>query len=331
MSETNTPEQNQVIQDEQPDIRTVGVVGTGLMGSGIAEVCATAGYRTVVVKATPGCHHIAQAKLEKSLARSVEKGKLTAEKRDAALALMEWTGDRGALAGVDLVIESVPEDMATKRSLFHSLHGIVHAEAIFASNTSTLRITEMAHGIGREDRTIGLHFFSPVPAMKLVELAHLQTTAPSVVGAATRFVARLGKTAVPVLDSTGFVVNRLLVPYLIGAISAYEQGLAQPEQIDLAMKLGCGHPMGPLALADLIGLDIVYAMAKLLHADFQDARYSPPSLLRRMVQDGQLGKKSGMGFYDYSGTSEPKANESILDLVRAGMFARAGATVGHAA
>src|SRR5206468_579384 len=148
------------------------------------------------------------------------------------------------------------------------------------------------------DRTIGLHFFSPVPAMKLVELAHLHTTDPEVLRMAMQFVGKLGKTAVPVLDSTGFVVNRLLVPYLIGAISAYEQGLGKPEEIDLAMKLGCGHPMGPLALSDLIGLDIVYAMAKLLHADFQDARYQPPSLLRRLVQDGQLGKKSGIGFYD---------------------------------
>jgi 3-hydroxybutyryl-CoA dehydrogenase len=315
---------------EFKQIRTVGVVGTGLMGSGIAEVCAVSGYKTIVVKATPGCHHIAQAKVEKSLARSVEKGKLTPEQRDAALANMEWTGHREALGGADLVIESVPEDMATKRSLFHSLHGIVPAETIFASNTSTLRISEMAHGIGREDRTIGLHFFSPVPAMKLVELAHLHTTAPDVLKAAMTFVGALGKTAVPVLDSTGFVVNRLLVPYLIGAISAYEQGLAKPEEIDLAMKLGCGHPMGPLALSDLIGLDIVYAMSKLLHADFQDARYQPPSLLRRLVQDGQLGKKSGIGFYDYR-DGEPKANEAILELVRAGMFARAGATVGHAA
>jgi 3-hydroxybutyryl-CoA dehydrogenase len=313
------------------EIKTVGIVGTGLMGSGIAEVCATSGYRTIVVKATPGSPLSVQAKLEKSLGKSVEKGKLTADARDAAVANLSYTGDRGALADADLVIESVPEDMATKRSLFHSLHGVVGADAIFASNTSTLRISEMAQGIGREDRTIGLHFFSPVPAMKLVELAHLQTTAPDVLDRASRFVAKLGKTAVPVLDSTGFVVNRLLVPYLIGAISAYEQGLASPEQIDLAMKLGCGHPMGPLALSDLIGLDIVYAMAKLLHADFQDARYQPPSLLRRLVQDGQLGKKAGLGFYDYRAGGEPRANDAILDLVRAGMFARAGATVGHAA
>ena len=316
---------------EQKNLQTVGVIGTGLMGSGIAEVCATTGFRTIVVKATPGCHHIAQAKLEKSLSKAVEKGKLTTDARDAALANMTWTGDRGALADVDLVIESVPEDMATKRSLFHSLHTIVPERTIFASNTSTLRISEIAQGIGREEQTIGLHFFSPVPAMKLVELAHLPATNAEVLKAAMTFVGKLGKTAVPVLDSTGFVVNRLLVPYLIGAISAYEQGLARPEEIDLAMKLGCGHPMGPLALSDLIGLDIVYAMSKLLQADFQDARFAPPSLLRRLVQDGQLGKKAGVGFYDYRQAGEPRANEEILELVRAGMFARAGATVGHAA
>jgi 3-hydroxybutyryl-CoA dehydrogenase len=316
---------------ETKSIQTIGVVGTGLMGTGIAECAATAGLRTIVVKATPGSVDGARARIEKSLGKSVEKGKLAAEARDAALANLTFTGDRAALGHADLVIESVPEDMATKRSLFQSLHALTPASTIFASNTSTLRISEMAQGIGREERTIGLHFFSPVPAMKLVELAHLPGTDAEVLNAAMKLVGALGKTAVPVLDSTGFVVNRLLVPYLIGAISAYEQGLARPEEIDLAMKLGCGHPMGPLALSDLIGLDIVYAMAKLLQADFQDARFAPPSLLRRLVQDGQLGKKAGLGFYDYRAAGEPRANEEILELVRAGMFARAGATVGHAA
>jgi 3-hydroxybutyryl-CoA dehydrogenase len=270
-------------------------------------------------------------KLEKSLAKSVEKGKLSGEARDAALSRLTFSADRDALGPADLIIESVVEDLATKRSLFHSLHRIARASTIFATNTSTLRVSDLARDNGREERTIGLHFFSPVPAMKLVELAHLPGTNPDVLAAAGQFVDRLGKTAVPVLDSTGFVVNRLLVPYLIGAISAYELGLARPEEIDLAMKLGCGHPMGPLALSDLIGLDVVFAMAKLLHADFADARYQPPSLLRRLVQDGHLGKKSGKGFYDYSQKGEPKAHADILELVRAGAFARAGATVGHAA
>jgi 3-hydroxybutyryl-CoA dehydrogenase len=317
------------MSNNQP-IQTVGIVGTGLMGSGIAEVSACAGFATIVVKATPGDVSGARVKLEKSLGKSVEKGKLTAEARDAALSRLTFTADRDALGPADLVIESVVEDLATKRSLFHSLDKIARPSTIFATNTSTLRVSDLAAGNGREDRTIGLHFFSPVPAMKLVELAHLPGTSPEVMAAAQQFVARLDKTAVPVLDSTGFVVNRLLVPYLIGAISAYEMGLARPEEIDLAMKLGCGHPMGPLALSDLIGLDVVFAMAKLLHADFADARYSPPSLLRRLVQDGHLGKKSGKGFYDYS-SKEPRAHADILELVRAGAFARAGATVGHAA
>lgn len=301
------------------EIHTVGIIGAGLMGTGIAEVAATAGFDTVVVKATGGCHHLAQAKIEKSLNKVVEKGKLSAADRDAALARITWATDRGALAGADLVIESIVEDLPTKRKLFTELHPIAPAHAIFASNTSTLRITDIAREVGREDRTVGMHFFSPVPAMKLVELAHLGSTAPQVLDTATKFVTRLGKTAVPVLDSTGFVVNRLLVPYLIGAISAYEQGLARPDEIDLAMKLGCGHPMGPLALSDLIGLDIVYAMAKLLHADFHETRYQPPSLLRRLVQQGNLGKKTKRGFYDYA-SEPPTANEEVLALVRAGAF-----------
>ncbi len=300
-------------------VTTVGVVGAGLMGTGIAEVAAGAGYRTIVVKATPGSPDGARAKVETSLARSVEKGKLSPEARDVTLGRMVWTTDRGALADADVIIESIIEDLGSKRRLFADLHGLTRPEAIFASNTSTLRITDIARDAGRPERTVGMHFFSPVPAMKLVELAHLEATHADVLKTSMDFVTSLGKTAVPVLDSTGFVVNRLLVPYLIGAIDAYEQGLAQPEQIDTAMRLGCGHPVGPLALSDLIGLDIVYAMAKLLHADFHDPRYRPPALLRRLVQDGHLGKKSKLGFYDYS-VDPPRANEEIWQLVRGGTF-----------
>jgi 3-hydroxybutyryl-CoA dehydrogenase len=300
-------------------VTTVGIVGAGLMGTGIAEVTAGAGYRTIVVKATPGSSDGARARIEKSLAKSVDKGKLAADARDAALGRLVWTADRGALSEADVIIESIIEDLPSKQRLFADLHTIAGEETIFASNTSTLRITEIARRAGRPDRTVGMHFFSPVPAMKLVELAHLDATRADVLKTAVDFVTSLGKTAVPVLDSTGFVVNRLLVPYLIGAIDAYEQGLARPDQIDTAMRLGCGHPVGPLALSDLIGLDIVYAMAKLLHADFHDPRYRPPALLRRLVQDGQLGKKSGMGFYDYS-VDPPRANEKIWELVRGGAF-----------
>lgn len=300
-------------------IQCVGIVGAGLMGTGIAEVAAAAGLPTIVVKATPGAPDAARSTLEKSLGRQVEKGKLTADGRDQILGRLTWTGDRDALAQADLVIESVIEELDAKRQLFKELDRLVGPETLFASNTSTLRISEIARESGRPDRTIGMHFFSPVPAMKLVELAHMVETRADVLASATDFIGRIGKTAVPVIDSTGFVVNRLLVPYLIGAIAAYEQGLGRPEEIDTAMRLGCGHPVGPLALADLIGLDIVYAMAKLLFADFQDLRYQPPSLLRRLVQQGQLGKKTKLGLYDYS-TDPARANEEIWSLVRGGRF-----------
>ncbi|MBI4510219.1 MAG: 3-hydroxybutyryl-CoA dehydrogenase [Deltaproteobacteria bacterium] len=301
------------------DVHAIGIVGAGLMGTGIAEVAAAAGFQTVLVKATPGFPDDAKRRIEKSLDRAVERTKLTPEARDATLGRITFTTEREALEKSDLIIESIVEDLPSKRALFAALDRVVTPRAIFASNTSTLRITDIAKGCGREDRTIGLHFFSPVPAMQLVELAYTQVTCPSVAKKAGEFVAKLGKTAVPVLDSTGFVVNRLLVPYLIGAISAYEQGLARPEEIDTAMRLGCGHPVGPLALSDLIGLDIVYAMAKLLFADFRDQRYRPPALLRRLVMQNRLGKKTLRGIYDYT-ASPPKADEELWQLVRGGAF-----------
>jgi 3-hydroxybutyryl-CoA dehydrogenase len=290
---------------------SIGIVGTGLMGSGIAEASAVAGIQTVLVKATPGPVEPARDAIFKRLDKQVQKGKLSPELRDAAMGRLAVTGDRAMLGNADLVIEGIVEDLASKRRLFAELSPLLHDEAILASNTSTLRIAELAGGGPRPQRTIGLHFFSPVPAMQLVELAHLEGTEPAAIELAQRFVARLGKTAVPVLDSTGFVVNRLLVPYLVGAIAAFEQGLARPEDIDTAMRLGCNHPMGPLALADLIGLDVVYAMAKLLYADFGEARYQPPSLLRRLVQAGALGKKTGLGFYDYKAEGGPRGNPAL--------------------
>ncbi len=299
------------------DIHSIGIVGGGLMGTGIAEVTALAGFETTLVKATSGDPSGARDRIEASMERRVQRGKLDAAEAQAALGRITTTADRDALGASDLVVESIVEDLGTKRSLFADLHTRCKADAVFASNTSTLRISDIAADGGRLDRTIGLHFFSPVPAMSLVELAYLPVTASGVVSGAEVFVGKLGKTAVPVLDSTGFVVNRLLVPYLIGAISAFAQGLARPEQIDTAMKLGCGHPLGPLALSDLIGLDVVYAMSKLLYKDFGESRYRPPALLRRLVQDGHLGKKTGLGIYDYS-TKPARANEAILGLVHSG-------------
>lgn len=299
---------------KQRAIQSVGIVGAGLMGKGIAQVAALTGHDTVLVKATGGDATSARDQLARSLGRRVDRGTLTAEEMVAALERITVTADRDALGETDLVIESIVEDLGRKRTLLGDIAGRVPETTALATNTSTLRVSDLLVD-GAETRTIGLHFFSPVPAMSLVELAHLPQTDATVVDAATEFVERLGKTAVPVLDSTGFVVNRLLVPYLVGAIAAYSQGLATAPQIDTAMKLGCGHPMGPLALSDLIGLDVVFAMSKLLYKDFSDSRYRPPPLLRRLVQDGNLGKKTGIGFYDYS-TKPPTPNDEIWKLIK---------------
>lgn len=301
------------------EITKVGVVGSGLMGTGIAEVSALAGFQTVLVKATSGDPQQSRDRIASSLNKRVERGKLSADELERAMANLIATTDRDALHDSGVVIESIVEDLDRKRDLFADLSTRVALETIFASNTSTLRIRDIADGGGRIDRTIGLHFFSPVPAMSLVELAHLPETASDVVPAAQRFVDKLGKTAIPVLDSTGFMVNRLLVPYLLNAIQAYGEGLAHADQIDTAMKLGCGHPVGPLALSDLVGLDIVYAMSKLLYKDFGEARYRPPALLRRMVQTGQLGKKTGLGFYDYS-ARPARPNAAVWELIHGGKF-----------
>jgi 3-hydroxybutyryl-CoA dehydrogenase len=299
------------------EIQVIGIVGAGLMGTGIAEVAAIAGFEVIVCKATPGSPLEARMRIVKSLGRAVERGKLAPEARGAAAGRLSVTADKSALARADLIVESIIEDLPAKQALFAELDAIARPDAIFASNTSTLHIADMAGA--RPARTIGMHFFSPVPAMKLVELVHLPGTDGEVLDLATRFLGRLGKTVVPVMDSSGFVVNRLLVPYLVGAIAAYEAGLARPDEIDTAMRLGCGHPVGPLALCDLIGLDIVYAMAKLLYAEFHDVRYSPPALLRRLAQQGHLGKKTGLGFYDYR-KETVSAHEEVWSLVRTGAF-----------
>jgi 3-hydroxybutyryl-CoA dehydrogenase len=295
------------------EIHSLGVVGAGVMGTGIAEAAAAAGFPVTVVKATPGSVDGARARLERGLAAKVSAGTLAPSSRDALLGRIAWTGERDALAGVDMVVESVVEELGVKQRLFADVAARVPGHVILASNTQALRIADIAGAGLHADRSIGLHFFAPVTAMKLVELAHLPSTRADVVAAAAEFVRELGKTAVPVLDSTGLVVNRLLVPYLISAIAACEQGLAGPEEIDTAMRLGCGHRVGPLALADLVGLDTVLAMAERLHAELGDARYQPPALLRRLVESGHMGQKSGVGLYDYR--SEPaSANTEIWDL-----------------
>jgi 3-hydroxybutyryl-CoA dehydrogenase len=294
-------------------IERVGVVGGGLMGTGIVEVAAVAGFPTVLVKHTGGDAAAVRDRVARALDKRVARGKLAADVAAAALGRIEASTDRDALIGCDLVIESIAEDQEAKRALFADLAGRLPG-ATLATNTSTLKLCDLIDGDAAE-RFVGLHFFSPVSSMNLVEVASLATTRADVTAAATGFVEALGKTPVPVIDSAGFVVNRLLVPYLVGAIAAYGQGLAPAPAIDTAMKLGCGHPMGPLALADLIGLDVVFAMSKLLFKEFDDSRYAPPPLLRRLVQDGQLGRKSGLGFYDYS-TEPATPNQAVWQLIR---------------
>jgi 3-hydroxybutyryl-CoA dehydrogenase len=295
------------------EIRSLGIVGAGMMGTGIAEVAAASGYPTVLVKVTGGDPAAVRDRMAGALARRVDRGSLAADARDQALARLIVTSDRDALGGSDLVVESIIEDLGEKRTLLRDVARRAGGRAILASNTSTLRLRDLA-APGYGDRLVGMHFFSPVPTMTLVELAHLPDTRGEVTRACRTVIERMGKTAVPVVDSAGFVVNRLLVPYLVGAVAAYAQGLAGASDIDTAMKLGCNHPIGPLALCDLIGLDVVLAMSKLLYREFGDDRFRPPPLLRRMVHDGQLGRKTRLGFFDYT-VDPPAANQALLALI----------------
>jgi 3-hydroxybutyryl-CoA dehydrogenase len=292
------------------DVRTLGVVGCGLMGSGIAEVAALAGLDVVVVKATAGALEHAVARVEGSLDRSVAKGKLSKEARDAARARMTFSADLDALNGCDLVVECTAETLASKKRILVEIENAVGPSAIVATNTSSLPLQQLAAVFKSPERFLALHFFSPVPAMKLVEVARLGLTAQDVVAAACLFVERLGKTPILLGDEPGYIVNRLLVPYLCQAIDMLEQGVAGANDVDGAMKLGCGHPLGPLALSDLIGLDIVFAMAQTLSSELRDKRFKPPTLLRRLVLAGHLGKKTKLGLYDYRG-GEPVENPEI--------------------
>ena len=284
-------------------IRSVGILGCGTMGAGIARVAASAGLPTTIVKVTPGSTDTARQKLESQMQKEVARGKLADDIRKTALANLTWTDKGDALRDCDLVIESIVEDVIKKQEFFEDLDEMCKPETIFASNTSTLCITELAAATKRPDRFLGLHFFNPVAAMKLVEVIPTLGTEEPVIAAAQEFCKALGKTPIVVRDATGFVVNRLLTPYLVDAIRTLENGLASVAEIDQSMQLGCGHPMGPFALCDYIGLDIVYAMSQNLYNEFREPRFAPPPLLRRMVAAGMLGKKRQKGFYDY--TVEP--------------------------
>lgn len=293
------------------EIGKVGVLGAGQMGLGIAQAVARAGIDVVLVKATPGTLDGARASVEKQLAKDVERGKLSAADQGALLDRLGWSTHLHELADVDLVIESIVEELPVKRDHFGRLDDVVKDEAIFATNTSTLTVAELAAATRRPERFVGLHFFNPVHAMKLVEVAPALRTSRETVETVMAFAERLEKTPVLVRDSTGYIVNRLLVPYIVDAIRCLEQRLGTAADIDTAMQNGANHPMGPLALADFIGLDIVLHMASLLQAEYGEARFTPPSLLRRMVLAGYLGRKSGGGFYRYD-QRPPVPNDAVV-------------------
>lgn len=281
-------------------IGRVGVIGAGLMGSGIAQTAAVAGHDTIVCDTHDEPLARARAAIERSLGKFVEKGTLSPAARDAALARISFATRIEALADAELVIEAVTEDLEVKNRLWQGLDGICPPEVLFASNTSSLTITSMATVTGRADRFVGLHFFNPVPLMPLVEVVRALTTSATTLGRAVEFVRGLGKEPVVTRDTSGFIVNRLLVPFLLDAVRALESGVATMSDIDRAMKLGAGHPMGPFTLLDLVGNDTTCRIAEIMFQEYREPRYAPPPLLRRMVTAGLHGRKTGKGFYDYS-------------------------------
>ena len=293
------------------EIRSVGVVGCGLMGSGIAQVSAMAGFPTVVREVSQELLDKGLAAIERSLGKFVEKSEISAEQKAQTLGRLKPTLKLDALADCDLVIEAIIENLDRKKDLFAELDGIVKADAVFASNTSSLCITEMMTATRRAPRFLGLHFFNPVPLMKLVEVVRTVVTDPQTVRLGLDFARRVGKTPVLTSDRAGFIVNRLLVPYLLDAIRALEEGVGTIGDIDQGMKLGCNHPMGPLTLMDFVGIDTTYYIAEVLFNEYREKRFAPPPLLKRMVLAGMLGRKTGKGFYDYSDPKNPKVNELL--------------------
>jgi 3-hydroxybutyryl-CoA dehydrogenase len=277
----------------------VGVVGSGLMGSGIAQATATAGHQTIVGDTIASQLEKAKADIAKSLARFVEKGKLTADQRTLTLCRLEFVTDLGKVAEADLIIEAVTEDLAVKNELWGKLDRRAGPATIFASNTSSLSIISMASTTGRPDRFVGLHFFNPVPLMPLVEVVRSVGTSQATVDRAFEFVRGIGKEPVAARDASGFIVNLLLVPYILDGIRALERGVASIADLDTAMRLGAGHPMGPLTLADFVGLDTLAKIGDIMFDEYRETRYAAPPLLRRMVTAGFYGRKGGRGFYDY--------------------------------
>jgi 3-hydroxybutyryl-CoA dehydrogenase len=288
-------------------IHKVGVAGCGLMGSGIAQVAAQAGFPVVVREVQPELVDKGLKSIEKNLVRLVEKGTITEAAKNETRGRLKGTTTLEDLKDCDVIVEAIIEQLPAKRELFSALDRLCPAATIFASNTSSLTITEIATATKRPQRFVGLHFFNPVPVMRLVEVVKTIATDPAVYEEMVAFGAKLGKTPVRASDSTGFIVNRLLVPYLLDAIRALEEGVGSIEDIDNSMKLGCGHPMGPLTLLDFVGLDTTYYIANIMFDEFRERRFAPPPLLKRMVLAGWNGRKAGRGFYDYADPQKPKA------------------------
>lgn len=289
-------------------IEKISVLGAGLMGSGIAQVAATSGFDVTILEIDEVALNKGISGIEKSLARLADKGAISAEQKQQALARLRGTTNIEDLANADIIIEAIIENLEIKRQTYKQLDKICPAHTIFASNTSSLSITEMmiATSPERQRRFVGMHFFNPVPIMKLVEVIKTILTDEDVYQDAVALGSKLGKTVVQANDKTGFIVNRLLIPYLLDAIRAYEEGLASIVDIDNALKLGCGYPMGPLTLLDFVGLDTTLYIAEIMFNEFREKRFAPPPLLRKMVQVGMLGRKSGRGFYDYEDPKNPK-------------------------
>ena len=281
------------------DVTRIGVVGAGTMGRGIAQVCAASGFDVVMSDISADAVAAGLAAIEKQLARAVEKERMSAAEKDAVLSRIETVTGIEAMAGADVCIEAATENPEVKLELFRSLETVCREDTILASNTSSISLTKIAGACARPERVIGMHFFNPVPLMKLVELIRALQTSDATFEAAQSLAAHLGKTAVAVADSPGFVVNRMLVPMINEAVYALAEGLASAEEIDLAMKLGLSHPIGPLALADLIGIDVCLDVMDVMYREFSDSKYRPCPLLRKMVDAGRLGRKSGRGFFEY--------------------------------
>jgi 3-hydroxybutyryl-CoA dehydrogenase len=292
------------------EIKQVGVLGAGLMGHGIAQVAAEAGYEVVLREVDDATLQKGVGKIEKQLARAVEKGKASQEDADAVRGRIAGTTDYGQLAGCDLVIEAITESLPLKLEMWQEVDGIVKPEAVFATNTSSLAVIDQAASTSRPAQFVGLHYFNPAQVMKLVEVVRCVTTSEAAFETALGFARSEGKLAIPTRDKAGFIVNRLLVPYMLDAMRAYEEGVGSVSEIDEAMKAGAAHPMGPLTLADFVGLDTLGSICDVLFDEFRERRFARPPTLRKMLSAGWYGRKSGIGFYDYSGET-PQENPGI--------------------